>query len=183
MRLGKDGLPVGSVAGMLIGTDGKSILVDTGPQTGVVHIQLTALTEVNAGGEVVFGSVSNVNSGDRIVVGTYFGDDSGRVATWAHANMLAYWAKVTELRDSGLTVLPIRWDTKEPVMSRPVEMSAMKETTVYSTAGVAVGLGAAKALLRPGDGTHIFATAEFPGPSNHGTVWAKTINQWTGLWS
>jgi hypothetical protein len=177
-RLGPDGLPVGSVAGAFIGTEGRTVLVGVAePPVGVIRVKVTGHTEVWARGRRAEGDVSACRAGDRVNIGTYFAGRM-RVATYINVNGLAYWAKVTNVGSGSLTAAPYyggsAWE--------PIAVSMSRWSTVYSRdpdVPPVHGRGAAKAMLNPGDSIHMTCLGSSPQP-NPKAIWGVTIHQLRG---
>lgn len=167
MRLGKDGLPMRSVAGTYVGTEGPSILVGVDQSVGVVRVLITGETEVCAQGEIVKGDVSLCHPGDRINVGTRFHDNGVRIANWLYTNGFAMVAEVTAVSSGSFVARP-----EYDVPTSDIKVLLTKYTSVY---GRGAGVPAPQPL-EVGDYVHLTGLAATPDPQPS-TLWGVTIHQ------
>ena len=168
-RLGKDGLPVGSVAGTLIATTGDGILISAdAPTKIVVRVALTPYTIVTAHGTRVLGDASPCKVGDFLNVGTDFDSKGQRVANWVVANLYAGMAWVVTATDAAVTFVP------------DYSGSGGDEQYTAMIASFTVvdfpGRGNRASALRRDDYIHFTGIMESPTPDTSVPMWAGAIH-------
>ena len=172
-----DGLLFNYVQGIVLDLTPSSVRVlVSNPHHFAVDVQVPAGTEIYCRGSVT-ASISAIQIGDRIELGTRFSDQGVRVANWVVANGVSGWAYITDVSPQSLLVTPSGANGNTYSNYAPAGGNArlMFVPTTLSVDGDGQKRYGTTQGLTVGDGTTWTGTADQPG-ANPQNIWAIVVN-------